>query len=72
MKMFAPGQLLICSSAAANDEWRSRAASVPSRGQDIAADLFSSASSELLLEAVYHKEKSIINQLCLIISPRNH
>lgn len=28
--------------------------------------------SELLFEALYHKEKSIMNQLCLIISPRDH
>lgn len=27
---------------------------------------------ELLLEALYHEEKSIMNQLCLIISPRDH
>lgn len=26
--------------------------------------------SELLLEALYHEEKSIMNQLCLIISQR--
>lgn len=25
-----------------------------------------------LFEALYHEEKSIMNQLCLIISPRDH
>lgn len=42
--MFPPGQLLICSAAVTNDERRSGVASILSCGQDIVADLFSSAS----------------------------
>lgn len=64
----AGGGLPICSSIGIDDKRRSRVTWFGTLLQIYFALLL----SELLLEALYHEEKSIMNQLCLIISPRDH